>query len=187
MGVRGWIRRSLAALAVVACTACGLAPAAPVTIQVAAETLPWANVSGYRTYRWWLPPIDQSSGYSEREKLIDWYVRSAVDRELAARGYVPDTVGKPDFVVRYNIKLQEDSTSSFKDYLSYRAEGGGKDMGDAFMGYERGTLTIEIVDVASRRVAWRAAATAVIESDARGKRIEPAVHQMFERYPIPPR
>lgn len=177
-------RRVLAlAVSCLALAACGLAPAGPTKIRVDAEALPWASMSGYRTYRWWQPPVEPGRGYSEREALLDWRVREAVDRELAARGYRQDTVGKPEFVVRYNVRLSEQSTSSFSDYLAYRAEGGSKDMGEAFMGYEQGTLTIEIVDVASRRVAWRAKATAVIEKNPNGALIAPAVAQMFARFP----
>jgi hypothetical protein len=172
-------------LATVTSHACGLAPAAPTKIIVKSETLPWANVSGYRTYRWWKLPISDQDvrAYGEQEVLLDWRVRQAVDRDLAARGYAEDTAGTPEFVVRYNVKLQEDSTSSFRDYLSYRAEGGGKDMGDALFGYERGTLTLEFVDVASRRIAWRASASAILEQNRDGKLIDPAVRQMLDRFP----
>src|SRR5262249_20023132 len=174
---------------VVICGPGGLAPAAPTKIRVDAETFPWANLSGYRTYRWWKLPISdqRARGYGEQEALLDWRVRQAVDRDLTARGYSVDTAGTPDFVVRYNVQLQEGSTSSFREYLSYRTEGGGKDMGDAFMGYERGMLTLEVVDVASRRIAWRAAASAIIEGDGNGKLIDPAVRQMLERFPAAPR
>jgi hypothetical protein len=168
----------------VVASACGLAPAVEPTIRVDAETLPWADLSRFHTYRWWkLPLVDAGGGYAEREKQIDWYVRNAVDHELATRGYAPDTAGRPDFVVRYAIGLTEESTASFNDYLAYRAEGGGKDMGEALMGYERGSLTLELVDVASRRVAWRGQATAVVENDARGKRIAPAVQKMMAGLP----
>ena len=179
--------RLLSAFALVLVTACGLAPAGPPRIRVDAETLPWANMSAYRTYRWWLLPVDQKKGYSEREALLDWRVRQAVDRELAARGYAEDTAGTPEFVVRYSIRLREESTDSFRDYLSYRADGGGKDMGDALMGYAEGTLTLEVVDVATRRIAWRAAATAVLEKDPNGKLIDPAVAEMMSRFPVPRR
>ena len=144
-------------------------------------------MSAYRTYRWWQLPVDQRKGYSEREALLDWRVRQAVDRELAARGYAEDTAGTPEFVVRYSVRLREESTDSFRDYLAYRADGGGKDMGDALMGYAEGTLTLEVVDVATRRIAWRAAATAVIEKDPNGKLIDPAVAQMMSRFPVPHR
>jgi hypothetical protein len=166
--------------------ACGIAPAGPTKIRVDAEALPWTNMSGYRTYRWWQLPVAERAGYSEREALLDWRVRSAVDRELATRGYAQDTAGRPDFVVRYNVRLREESTSSFREYLAYRADGGGKDMGDALMGYEEGTLTLEVVDVAARRVAWRGMASAVVEKNPNGKLIDPAVTQMLARFPSRP-
>jgi hypothetical protein len=175
--------RLLPALALVVAAACGIAPAGPTKIRVSSETFPWATMSGYRTYRWWQLPVDQGAGYSEREALLDWRVRQAVDRELAARGYAEDTAGTPEFVVRYSVRLREASTDSFRDYLAYRADGGGKDMGDALMGYEEGTLGLEIVDVATRRIAWRASATAVVEQDPKGKLIDPAVQEMMERFP----
>jgi hypothetical protein len=173
---------------VVACavlgTACGLAPPVEPAIRTSAEVLPWGDLSSFRTYRWWKPPLaDGGRGYSEREARIDWYVRDSVDRELAARGYAPDVARRPDFVVRYGVQLHEDATSTFSDYLAYRAEGGGKDLGEAYMGYERGTLTLELVDVASRRVAWRGQATAVVERDAQGRRIAPAVQGMMAELP----
>ena len=163
---------------------CGLAPAGPAAIRVDAEMLPWADVSQYRTYRWWAQPIDrQRGGYDEREALIDWRVRQAVDRELAGHGYVAAGTGTADFVVSYDVRLEGTSTSSFQDYLQYRAEGGQKDMGDSFIGYDRGTLVLEVHDVATRRVAWRGTASAIIEDDARGTRIDPAVQQMLARFP----
>ena len=75
------LRRLLpCALVLAAGAACGLAPAGPTKIRVNAETLPWADMSGYRTYRWWKLPLNQGVGYSEREALLDWRVRSAVER-----------------------------------------------------------------------------------------------------------
>jgi hypothetical protein len=171
-------------LALVLAVGCGIAPAAPTKIRVQSETLPWASMSTYRTYRWWqLPLNERGSGYSEREALLDWRVRQAVDRELAARGFAEDTAGTPEFVVRYSVRVREESTSSFRDYLAYRADGGGKDMGEALMGYAEGTLGLEVVDVATRRIAWRATATAVVEKDPNGKLIDPAVAEMMERFP----
>lgn len=171
------------ALVLLQSAACGLMPAGPTQIRVNAETLPWVDIAGYRTYGWWQPPLDQRAGCSEREALLDWRVRNAVDGELGTRGYTQATAGKPDFVVRYGARLREQSSRSFQDYLAYRADGGGKDMGDAFMGYDVGSLTLELMDVATRRVAWRATASAVIEDQPSGKLIDPAVAKMLERFP----
>jgi hypothetical protein len=162
---------------------CGLTKTAGSDIRVHSEMLPWAQVSGHRTYRWWAPPlIERRGGYSEREARIDWQVRKAVDGSLAARGYALDAAGRPDFVVSYHVAIEQDSTSSFQDYLTYRAEGGPKDMGEAFIGYDRGVLELDFEDAVTRRVAWRAVASAVVDGGA-GGRIEPAVRQMIDRFP----
>ena len=170
-------------VAALLCAGCSLASPGSTKVTVGAETFPWTDLSRYRTYRWWLPPPTAGQGFSEREALVDWYVRHGVDDDLRARGYRVDVVGNPDFVVRYEVAIREAATSSFRDYMQYRAEGGSKDMGEAFMGYDQGTLVITLVDVATRRVAWRATASAILESDQRGTRIEPAVREMMAKLP----
>jgi len=179
--VRGLVR-GLGATAGLVVAACGIFPATGSQIRVQSELMPWANVSGFHTYRWWTPPIVETSGrYTEREAKLDWRVRQAVDQALAARGYVQDPT-RPDFIVQYHASLDTDYTPSFQDYVAYRAEGGTKDMGQSFMRYERGTLMLEFTDVATRRVAWRATASTVIEGNA-ANRIGPAVQQMIDRFP----
>ena len=174
----------VAILAGVLASACGLPPASEPTIHVSAEILPWGDLSSFHTYRWWQPAIAGDVRYAnERAARLDWYVREAVGHELSTRGYVPDTAGKPDFVVRYDIGTYDDSTSSVSDYMEYRAEGGHKDMGQAFMGYQRGMLIVELVDATTTRVAWRGKAMALFEANARGKRIAPAVAKMMGELP----
>ena len=175
---------SIVVLVAVLSGACGLAPPATPTVQVSAEVLPWGDLSAFRTYRWWqLPLVERSSRVDEEEARIDWHVRQAVDHELATRGYAPDTVRRPDFVVRYTAGFYDAHTSSVSEYLTYRAEGGGQGMGEAFMGYERGMLMIELVDAATAKVAWRGKASAIVQGRAGGKRIAPAVQQMMASVP----
>ena len=166
-------------------TGCGILPGGS-KIQVQSETLPWVDVSRYHTYAWWTAPLETSRrGYSQTEALLDWRIRQAVDRDLRARGYAPATTGRPDFVVAYRLAITEASTESFRDYLSYRAEGGHQGMGDSFMDYQRGTLMLTVEDAASRRLAWRAQASAALEGgDGRGSKIDPAVREMIDRFPI---
>jgi hypothetical protein len=180
------VRRATAvALLILLGTGCGVLPGGS-HIKVQAETLPWVDVSRYRTYAWWAAPLEASrSGYSQTEALLDWRVRKAVDRDLQARGYAPATTGRADFVVAYRLAISEASTESFRDYLAYRAEGGGQGMGDSFMDYQRGTLMLTVEDAATRRLAWRAQATAALEGgDGRGSKIDPAVSQMIARFPV---
>jgi hypothetical protein len=149
------------------------------------ETPPSANMSKYRSYGWWRPPLNEGPrGYSDDEERLDLAVRNVVESELSARGFYPGTRA-PDFVVRYGVALYEKPTQAFRDYLSYRADGGGKDEGAAH-GAPAGTFTLEAIDVATRRVAWRAIAPAVIKPGPSGEQVTPAVRQMMESVPHRP-
>ena len=165
-------------------SACGVVPVNSVQIGVEAETMPWADVSAYRTYQWWTPSVIDRHRYTdsmERQAKIDYRIRAAVDASLMAHGYVQDLRGHPDFIVSYRIAIAEDHTSSFSEYASYRAQGGNRGLGDAYMGYQRGVIRIEIYDVATDRLAWRGTATSI--ADGSGRRIEPAIQQVLARLP----
>jgi hypothetical protein len=179
---RGFVRASVVAVAMLV-AACGLAPSTGIQISVEAETMPWADLTAYRTYAWWMPSAVDRHAYTdrgEREAKIDWRIRSAIDVGLAGHGFVPDPAS-PDFIVSYRVSIVEDHTSSFQEYAAYRAQGGTKGLGDAYMGYRRGVLRIEIRDATTQRVAWRGTATAI--ADGSGRRIEPAVQQILARLP----
>jgi hypothetical protein len=140
-------------------------------------------MSGYRTYRWWQPPLNQTTeGYSDKEERLDTAVRFVVERELAAHGYRVDTLGRPDFVVRYGVALFRETTPTFREYLAYRADGRGKD-GGAAKDAPEGTFALEAIDVSSGRVAWRATTAAVFEHGPSQNPVGPAVIEMMTSVP----
>lgn len=138
------------------------------------ETPASAKMSGYYSYSWWQPPLNQGPrGYTEDEERVDNAVRFFVENNLAARGYREDSSGAPDFVVRYGVALYEKPTKAFSDYLS-----GGVD-GNA----PAGTLTLEAVEASTRRTAWRATTPNVIKRGPSPEQVAPAVRQMMESVP----
>ena len=163
-------------LALVVGAACGAG-----TTRSRVETPPSANMSGYRSYGWWRPPLNEGPrGYSDDEERLDLGVRNVVESELSARGFYQATTRAPDFVVRYGVALYEEPTQAFRGYLSY-----GKDIGAAH-GSPAGTFTLEAIDVATRRVAWRATAPDVIKPGPLGELVTPAVREMMESVPHRP-
>lgn len=164
--------------------ACGFAPKGPTRIQVTAEQLPWVDMSTYQTWAWWSGALESRPGVGTDEALLDWRVRQDVAAHLAARGYRQAAAGeRPDFIMSYDVSRDVGSTSSFRDYLSYRAEGGSEDMGEAFMGYEEGQLLLRAVDAASRRIAWRGRATAILEGRVKPELIDRAVADLLAKFP----
>lgn len=179
-------RSVLLLLVVLLVPACGLAPKTTPRIQVTAETLPWVDPATWQTWTWWRGPLE-GTGVGTDEGLFDWRIRQAVAANLAARGYTEAAPGtRADFVMSYDVSRDVQSTSSFRDYLNYRAEGGSQDMGDAFMGYEEGQLLLRATDTRSRRVGWRGRATAVLDGRVKPDLIDQAVADVLARFPARP-
>jgi len=147
------------------------------------ETPASANMSGYWSYSWWQPPLNQGPrGYTDNEERLDEAVRYAVENNLATHGYREDTIGSPDFVMRYGVALYEEPTKAFGDYLSHGADGSGKDMG-AGRGAPAGTFTLEAVEVSTRRTVWRATTPDVIKHGPSPEQVPRAVRKMMESVP----
>ena len=164
-------------LALVVGAACGAG------LRTRVETPASANMSGYRTYSWWQPPLYQGPrGYTEDEERLDNAVRLVVENNLSSHGYREDSTGAPDFVVRYGVVLYEEPTKAFSDYLSHSADGSGKDMGAA-RGAPAGTFTLEALEVSTRRTVWRATTPDVIKRGASPEQVAVAVRQMMESVP----
>ena len=140
-------------------------------------------MSSYHTYRWWQPPLEYGRGHNELEADLDRKIRYAVDRQLLNRGYAEATTGPPDFLVQYGVVLYEEPSASFRDYLSRRADDGKE---DSLIRYPDGTLTVEAIDWASRRIVWRATAEKAIEPGPGTNLIEPAVWEEMTHFPARP-
>jgi len=147
------------------------------------ETPASANMSGYWSYSWWQPPLNQGPrGYTDYEERLDEAVRFAVENNLAAKGYREDAIGSPDFVIRYGVVLHEEPTKAFGDYLSHGADGSGRDMGVA-RGAPAGTFTLEAVEVSTRRTVWRATILDVIKRGPSPEQVPVAVRAMMKSVP----
>ena len=162
-------------------TACG--PLAPVRVD--SWTAPNADLGGFRTYEWTSPMIAASAS-RPRDPIaaIDRRVHAAVDAELAAKGYARRASADPaDFLVGYDVAVEEKDTGRFSELLRYKAAGGTKEAGQSYAeGFEEGTLVLEIVDARTRQVAWRATARTILNEDDPQRRIEEAVHAMLARF-----
>jgi hypothetical protein len=176
--------RTLVLATVIAVSACGILPAVSPTVSVKAERNPSIDLAAYRTWAWtgnrakprpWNPDDPASR--------LDALIRNGVARELAARGVQPATTTQPDLLFDYDIMVREKSTDTLSGYFDYRARGGGGDMGDAFMGYEEGTLVIVAYDPRTRQMVWRGSATAMLTKERiKDAVVDDAIHRMFQRF-----
>jgi hypothetical protein len=152
-------------------------------VDVRAERSRIATFPRYSTYTWGSPAAPARSSGETEASLLDWRIRNAVERALAAKGY-ERTDGAATLLVDYDVSTRERNTDSFREYFQYRRTGATQGMGESFVrGYGEGTLVLHLVDARTRELAYRASATGVIDESADRSRLEKAITRMMADLP----
>lgn len=149
-----------------------------------------ADFSGWRSYAWY-PSGSPNTGDPRLDSpLLHGRIQDAVDRTLAAQGYTRVEDGSPDFYVNYHLSTEQrlDVRTINSGYM-----GGprGRSWGGAGWGgvgwtethvdqYEEGTLIIDFVDTAARRLVWRGAGTRRLARDIRPERVTERVNEAVD-------
>ena len=157
---------ALALLAVAGCSG----------ITANANVAPGANLGKYHTYGWYQPTAGGAESIGEQE------VRGALERELAQKGLTLATTEKPDFLVAYHAKKQQ-QTSVTPGYYGYWGYGWGG-FPDVTT-YTEGTLVVDFIDPATNQVFWRGTAQGVLEhpNNPDLHKIDTAVAKIVDQYP----
>jgi hypothetical protein len=179
----------------VACAAALLAACA--TLDVSSDYDPATDFAKYKTYQW-LPGTSKIAGRDERyDDLLDQRVRDAVGKELTAKGYQLRADGAPDFLVTYQAAVQDKiDVRVINDYYGgygyagyYGYRGGWMVPRTETYQYSQGTLVIDIIDAAARRVIWHGTVQAEVnlqqDPQKRIARLNEAVHKVLEQFPPP--
>ena len=164
-------------------------------IKTRSQTDPNVNLSSYRTYGFVSEPGTNRSGYSTP---ITGYFKSAVTREMNARGYTYSE-DSPDLLINFNTNAREQvdirSTPSMSygyGYYGYRggmyASGpmyGGTDV--STVRYKQGTANIDVVDAAKKQLVWEGVAEGKITDEMMKNpqaTIDGVITDMFAEYPV---
>lgn len=168
------------------------------TIESSVDYNPKTDFSSLRTFAW-LP--EQTRGVSSEAasyRFVDSTVRSAVDRNLRARGFTPASEGKPDFYVNYYVwaetKLTDDPYAGLRNWShrvgtfdTARYPGYEYERSLNPREYEEGTLVVTVLDPESEREIWRGTAKDLVkQSDIErktGDKIDRAVNKILKDFP----
>jgi Domain of unknown function (DUF4136) len=159
------------------------------SIQTKTQYDPKGNFSQYRTYQWILAVDKDVKDPEANDQLFDRWVRTAVDSQLAAKGYKQETSGSPDFLINYHTSMRDDLGSGASAY-PYFVEGQGwgwwassKSSRSSF----GGALILDVLDGGTRKIVWLGRAQAVVRSgesrDKKEKRVNEAVSKMLAHFP----
>lgn len=157
--------------------------------QIYTSSDPEGNFTGYRTYNFADPLGTDRPEYSS---LLSQYLRTAVSRELAARGY--QRSDNPDLLVNFYTESKEkvQSTTTAGPGLGgfygwrtgYYGVWGGYET--RVTQYTEGTLVIDIVDARRSQLVWEGIAVDRVREENRRNpqaSIDQAVAQVFAEFP----
>jgi hypothetical protein len=149
-----------------------------------------SNFQNFRTYAWIPQQISEGSTSAstamQRNTLLDKRIRSAVDVNMAAKGFTVDE-NNPDLLVVYHTGMQNkvDVTDWGYTYSGSYWGWAGRDI-DVY-NYTEGTLLIDLVQAHDKELVWRGSATGVVDPNRSPEevqeRINDVVAQIFSNYP----
>ncbi len=146
-----------------------------------------ASFAGYKTFDYYT----SKKGTGGTTSLMDTRVRTALERELQAKGYRMETHADPDFLVTYYpvVRQRRYRTTTHLGWgWGYRPFYGrmGTSVSQVHT-YKEGTIVIEIVDFKSNRMIWQGAAegalTGLDDPEQANEAVARAVHDILEKFP----
>lgn len=142
----------------------------------------------YKTYCW--------EKVETRNPLWIDRIKAAVDSELKSRGWsqAKSASGCDVSIVAIEIKRDHDTVNTFYDNFGGGSGGWGwRGFGAGGFGeattttetYQTGTLLVDLFDTKTKSLTWRGSATDTLSanSDKNIKKLNSAVHKLFEHFP----
>jgi hypothetical protein len=181
-------RNALIAVAtILAVTACSSGP------DIRREVSPSANFGAYKTFAFFPELATDRAGY---ETVFTGHLKAATRRNMEAKGYIYSEQN-PDLLLNFyaNVEDKQELRSTPVSmgyygggYYGYRSSMyyGMSTPQVETVNYKEGTLTIDLVDPAQKKLVWSATAEGRVSKEARknpGPKIDAVVDQLMEPLP----
>jgi hypothetical protein len=122
---------------------------------------------------------------------FDPIMKDAVATELAKRGLLLATNGKPDIVIHYYVLIGPNSESQFRgQFVGAVPPWGLPDFAmttTSFKVFEQGTIVLDLMDAARKEIVWRGIAETEIQRQRtlaeREVRIRSGVADLLKKFP----
>jgi hypothetical protein len=173
----------------IAFTAALLASCAAPTPTIRSQTDPEANLGAYQTFGYFDEIPGQQAPYAS---FVDQHIKNAITREMVLRGYRKEENGQLliNFHRQSKEKMKVTQTPVPGGYYGYRRGfytwGAGAAVSTDVQSYREGTLLIDVVDGAAKKLLWQSVAvgrvTEALLKDPQAA-IDAAVKQMFQEFP----
>jgi hypothetical protein len=140
-----------------------------------------ANFSQYKTYSW--------QEIKPANSLWDARIKSAVDAQLAAKGWTQVESGGDVAIVAIETTHTERTLQTFYDGMGggwrWRGFGGMGEATTTEMDYKEGTLLLDMYDAKTKQLIWRGSAEDTVSNkeETNEKNLNKGVAKMFKKFP----
>ena len=141
-----------------------------------------ADFGRYHTYSW--------MGVHAGNSLWQQRITSAVDQQLAAKGWTKVASGGDATVSAYGKVTEQDNMQTFYNGFpgwGWRGWGGMGEATTSVVPERVGNLNVDIFDTGTKQLIWRGTVAQAIGSNAdkNDKKMEESVDKMFKHFPPP--
>src|SRR6201984_355123 len=149
--------------------------------EVKTDFDPQANFSQYKTYSW--------QTIKPANSLWDARIKSAVDAQLAAKGWTQVDSGGDVCIVAIKTSQTERTLQTFYDGMGggwrWRGFGGFGESTTTEQDYKEGTLVVDLYDAKTKQLIWRGSAEDTLSSKAEKneKTLDQGIAKMFKHFP----
>jgi hypothetical protein len=140
-----------------------------------------ANFSQYKTYSW--------QTIKPANSLWDARIKSAVDAQLAAKGWTQIDSGGDVAIVAIATSHTEKTLQTFYDGMGggwrWRGFGGMGEATTTEQDYKEGTLVVDLYDAKTKQLIWRGSSEDTVSDSAEKneKNLDKGVAKMFRKFP----
>jgi len=141
---------------------------------------PDAKFDQLKTYKWIPAPRSGAAESVDQSPLVLKRVRSAVDEQLAARGYKRVESGA-DFRIAARLSSRQRTrvTTTGSAYGYRRGAWGASDV-DVYQ-YDEGSIILDIVDASGKNLMWRGVARSAVPADPTPEQITKIVNEAAQK------
>jgi len=158
------------------------------TVQVDTDYDPGTDFSALRSYAWLSSKQPPTGDPRIDNPLLDARLRGAIDAELASRGIRAVAPEAADFLVAYNVMV-ENKTDVQTIYRSYGRVGwgGAGSVDTVVQQYDEGTLLLDFLHPKDGKLLWRGSARTRLQEqrtpEKRDAYVKKIVAELFKKYP----
>ena len=140
-----------------------------------------ANFSQYKTYSW--------QDIKPENSLWDARIKSAVDAQLAAKGWTQVASGGDVSIVAIKTSQTQRTLQTFYDGMGggwrWRGFGGMGQSTTTEQDYKEGTLVVDLYDAKTKQLIWRGSSEDTVSDKAEKneKNLDKGVAKMFKKFP----